>query len=422
MTSSINDLLENLTGEAAAKAPRRPRPEVWRLGFIVPDMARLWRDDGPLLEALVQEGFELHVIGHDPAHVEPRLAARGILTRTLPPCEPLWRGIAALPAIYPLLQGYLIEHPMSLIHVEGEPLLSLTLWASKLLDEAPLLVGSLRGTSRLERELLPEQLPEPLRQLGERAIDGHWGHLSQRLDLMLTTSREELDALHERGRVAPQKLEAWPAGSGYDAERFAMDLPGVPRGELARQMSQLPEAWREVIGVAAHHLSKEEEALLSQVIRRLARERPEVGWALALPEAVAARLARLAPEQVRRVVPGDQGMPIFYGAIDLLVSPRLSARVATTLLEAQAMGVPVVALDAEQTRAVLSGGQSRVDAEYDQSTALFEGVKALLARDAASRRALAEEGATHVSARFTRERAHAQLLALYDRLLSRRYA
>lgn len=423
--TSIQDLLANLTSEQANYERVAARPETWRVCFVVPSAARLWRDDQHLLLGLVQHGFEVHVIAYDEGVFEA-MQARGIFTRAIPSCQgSLWRVGLLSPLIYPIVQGYLIEHPPTLVHVEEEPLLLITLLAAGLLDQRPLIVGTWRGKRAFDvvargEALLPAPIVEPLRHV-------YWQQVIERLDIFLTTSREELEAIMARITTPEhRKLEVWPGASGYDARHVDPERRDLPSREELREMGEIPTSWRHLIGVAGD-FEEDLDALL-ELIEATAKKLPGAGWILARPtgvktsgESLEARLEKVR-ERVVVLEPGELGMPLFYALSDLFYVPRKRTdRIATVALEAQAMGVPCVVHDVGLNAIFVEDGETGAVLLPAASPGhTLEAITRLLLDEDHLVRAgeLAKKRARNL---FSRHAAHEQLMGLYDRLLSRRY-
>ena len=426
--ASLNDLLANLERHTERVAPRS-RPETWRIHFVVPSASKLLRDDGALLSALAEEGFKVHVIAHDEGAFE-QLERRGVITCALPRCEPLARGLLLAPLIYPILQGHLIEHAPALIHVEQEPLISLCALASKLLDEPPALIATLRGRRAPPSEALLELSPRLLAATAatSRLERRYWSYLGEHVEAFLATSRFELQGLINDTPFPNAKLELWQGGSGYDASHFDPDRADLPTKQELREMAGVPKRWTTLIGLAGD-LGRSDAELLSLVITRLERLAPEAGWVIAktpgspLPEPLKPHLNG----RLLALEPGEHGMPLFMALSDLWCSARRTERLDMSALEAGAMGAPCVAFKTRHHRALLSSPEAarliRLPAPDEPmeraAERLAEPLAALVKDDAL--RAEMSARAKRAARTSSRRAAHAQLMTLYDRVLSRRY-
>lgn len=427
-SSSIHDLLANLTSERAQYSEVAAPPETWRVCFIVPSAAKLWRDDRELLLGLSQHGFEVHVIAHDEGVFDQMLAS-GIRTCTMPsPRGSLWRAGLLIPVLYPIVQGYLIEHPPTLIHVEEEPLLCLTLLATRLLESMPLLVGTTRGkpalpeemSHALEQGIVPETLVEPLRHV-------YWQQILERLDIFLTTSRDELERIMARtSSPAHRKLEVWPGASGYDARHVDPERRDLPSRQELRQMGEIPGSWRYLVGVAGD-IEQDLDAL-EALISNDASMPDGVGWLIAKPatssrygDLLEARLGKMH-DRVMLLEPGELGMPLFLALCDLLYVPRTrSHRIATIALEAQAMGIPCIVHDVGLNHVYVEKDQTGVVLPAGASLERVREAIAFSLQDEARRDRWSRAAMKRARTLFSRQSAHEQLMSLYDRLLSRRY-
>lgn len=116
------------------------------------------------------------------------------------------------------------------------------------------------------------------------------------------------------------------------------------------------------------------------------------------------------------------GMRPDVGAIlrdvaDLLVTSAREEALGLNVLEAQALGVPVVATDIPGHREALDDGRSAVLVPPDAPDALADALVAL-ADDPARRVALAAAGRANVAARFAMARYVREFTALYEEMLA----
>ena len=423
--TSINDLLEQLNTQGQGQE-KLARPDVWRICFIVPNAARLWRHDGALLRGLRKHGFQVHVIAHDEGVFE-QMEMEGIVTCMIPAVDHFLRGVFGAPALYPIIQGHLIEFPPSLIHVEQEPLISLTLLALKLLESEPLVLATLRGLSD-PVERVQEYLPALFEHLVEPVQLTYWQFVLERLDMFLTASREELEHTMARvGQREHRKLEVWPGASGYNASHVNPDRSDLPTREQLREMGEVPSEWTHIIGVAGD-LEKEQERLVKSV-EMLAKKAPSAGWIIATPSEstpwVKSLKKRLKSFE-RHIVwlePGELGMPLFYALSDLFYVPRQDERIATVAVEAQAMGVPVVCFDAGLNALYVENYETgyvlAIEGEHDVRDAIDKLVYLIENEEVLS--SFSDAAKVRAPRLYSQEQAHDQLMRLYDRLLSRRY-
>jgi glycosyltransferase involved in cell wall biosynthesis len=103
-------------------------------------------------------------------------------------------------------------------------------------------------------------------------------------------------------------------------------------------------------------------------------------------------------------------------ALDVLVLPSLSEALGLVLLEAGALGVPVVATAVGGIPEVVEDGVTGILVPPGQPDALADAVTRLL-RDPERARAMGEAGRARVEREFTLERTIAGHLAVYESLL-----
>jgi glycosyltransferase involved in cell wall biosynthesis len=119
-----------------------------------------------------------------------------------------------------------------------------------------------------------------------------------------------------------------------------------------------------------------------------------------------------------RIVEDCRDMPAAYMLADVVVSassePEGFGRV---IVEAQAMGRPVVATDHGGARETVVPGVTGWLVPARDPVALAEGIGAALSLTPADRSRLARRAIAHVAARFTRERMCAKTIAVYEELL-----
>ena len=106
-------------------------------------------------------------------------------------------------------------------------------------------------------------------------------------------------------------------------------------------------------------------------------------------------------------------------ALDVYVQPSVMEALGLAVLEAAAMGLPVVASDVGGLPEVVRSEETGVLVHPADPDALARALNALL-NDRARRERLGSAGADMVSRRFTRTRMAAETFAVYERLLSSR--
>jgi glycosyltransferase involved in cell wall biosynthesis len=103
-------------------------------------------------------------------------------------------------------------------------------------------------------------------------------------------------------------------------------------------------------------------------------------------------------------------------AFDVFVSSSLAEAFAMVILEAMAAGVPVIATDIADNRAVVADGESGLIVPPADPASLAKAMK-FLAQEPATRRAFGEAGRSRWSARYTVDAMVSQYAQLYDQLI-----
>lgn len=186
-----------------------------------------------------------------------------------------------------------------------------------------------------------------------------------------------------------------------------IDFSGVQsRSRLAPQWRamltsrlQLPPALRLLaIGRATDGASQRSFRLLAEALASL----PPLEWCLVIAGAgqdwdATARLLRTALPNRVRVMPiaGEEDVLMLLGACDLLVWPAVGEAYYDIALEAQAMGVPVVAGNSPGMADAVVGGQTGMLVKTDNAAAIGNAVSFLL-RQPQFVRGYAERGPANV--------------------------
>lgn len=213
-------------------------------------------------------------------------------------------------------------------------------------------------------------------------------HDVNQIDRLLAVSHATRDWHIEQGVDAERVVVQY---NGVDLEQFA-PRPAKGRGKLQKELGIAP-ASRLIGNVGQLGLRKGTEKVLESALL-IADEFPDVHWVLAgerhseKEEAIAfeAELHRLASEPpikgrvhfVGRVT----DMPSWMADLEILVHAARQEPLGRVLLEACAMGLPVVATDAGGTREVL--GDTGCIVPIDDAQAIATSLRRLLSDPASS--------------------------------------
>jgi glycosyltransferase involved in cell wall biosynthesis len=131
-----------------------------------------------------------------------------------------------------------------------------------------------------------------------------------------------------------------------------------------------------------------------------------------------AAIERLGLVGMFRVVEDCRDMPAAYMLADLVVSASTDPEgFGRVIVEAQAMGRPVVATDHGGARETIMPGLTGWLAAPSDPAALAEAIKEALSLDAAERSAFARRARAHVAAYYTRELMCSRTIDIYEEVL-----
>jgi len=242
-------------------------------------------------------------------------------------------------------------------------------------------------------------------------------------DLVIAISQHIADLVPRRYRIDPSRVRLVPRG--IDFEVFD------PARVNASRLVQLAQSWRlpdgmPVVMLPARLARWKGQLVLVEALARLGRK--DIRCLLVGADqgrrgyrrAIEARIAALGMEAVVHLVEHCNDMPAAYMLSDVVVSastdPEAFGRV---MVEAQAMGRPVIATDHGGAReTVLEGPTGRLVPPGDAG-ALAAALSATLALDGRVREQLAPLAITHVRANFSKEAMCAKTLAVYGELYAR---
>ncbi|MGH8032172.1 MAG: glycosyltransferase [Luteimonas sp.] len=227
-------------------------------------------------------------------------------------------------------------------------------------------------------------LPSPVLRFAARALSRR---LCGGVDHLIVPSREIADVLKHYGIDTPSTL--LPTG---------LDLGEFAGGDGARFRSQYGIAADRPVLVTVSRLALEKNiAFLLQVVKKLAKDIPDVLFVIAGEGPDAERLKKLSlslglHDNVRFFGNLDRRTSLLdcYRAGDAFVFASPTETQGLVLIEAMALGVPIVSTAVMGTATVLAGARSAVVSDEDVD-AFADHVAALL-RDPPRRAALAAAG------------------------------
>ena len=358
------------------------------------------------LDAARAAGFAVHCVSGPGAYLET-LAHDGYpvhevpLTRLVRPDEDL-RALAALVRLFR-------RERFDLVHTHTPKTALLGQLAARI-ARVPRVVNTVHGL------LSHDDVPQPKRA-ALAAID----HVTCALSTaVLSQSREDVERAVERRMCRQSRIRH--LGQGIDLARF----------DRARVLAKGKDALRARLGLPVH-------GLVVAIVARFTREK---GY----PEffAMARRLAQshadahfvvvgtsIRERDTLRVSPADQGlsgrltvlvdrddMPEIYAAADLVALPTHREGFPRSLVEAGAMGIPVVSTAIRGCREAVADGETGLLVPVGDVDALYHAV-ALLAADPARRLRMSETATRRARLEFDERRVCERVLALYGELFAR---
>ena len=229
-------------------------------------------------------------------------------------------------------------------------------------------------------------------------------------DCTIAVSRAVARALARRGaplwrvRVVP---------NGVDLARIDRHVSGAAI-ETARVLAGW-RPWRPTVGVVARR--KDHDVLLRSLA---ALEQPLTLTLLGVePDAELLALAAAAPRHTVRCVPFRPDVLAFYRVFDAVVLPSRSEGLSQALLEAMALGLPVVASRAGGNVDLVSHGDDGLLVAPRDPTAFADALARLLG-DVGLRRRLGEQARRTSRERFSMQRTAALTDRAYRIALARR--
>jgi len=258
-----------------------------------------------------------------------------------------------------------------------------------------------------------DDVPEP-RRAALAVVDHVTCALSS---AVLSQSREDVERAIERHMCRASRIRH--LGQGIDLARFdrarvlaqgqhALRVPlGLPRTAL-------------VIAMVARFTREKGYPEFLAMARRLARSSPDLHF-LAVGTSIRERdTVHVAPSDALRgrltVLIDRHDMPEIFAAADLVVLPTYREGFPRALVEASAMGIPVVATDVRGCREAVVHGETGLLVPAGDVDALCAAVTTLAA-DPARRARMSETAMRRARIEFDERRVCERVLALYAQLL-----
>lgn len=228
------------------------------------------------------------------------------------------------------------------------------------------------------------------------------------------------------------------ADYGLDPARLRVIQRGVdlslfdPDRVTAERLIRLSERWRipdgvPVVMLPARVTKWKGHGLLIEALAKLERGSchclmvGEDGGRRSVKAALEPKIAKLGLTPHVHFVGRCDDMPAAYKLADVVVSASLDPEpFGRVMIEAQAMGRPIVAADHGGARESVLPGDTGWLFRPGDPDALAEGIRTALTLDPADRDRLAERAVAHVREHFSRYQMCARTLAVYSELLDER--
>jgi glycosyltransferase involved in cell wall biosynthesis len=334
--------------------------------------------EGPLVEPLGREGFRVHVVPN---------------SRRIDPLADL-RTLRAYAALF-RREGY------DLVHTHNPKVNLLASLAARVAG-VPRVVSTVHGLYSHD---------------GQRPwVRGVWRGFeaaSARLaDLVLCQSAEDVRTAR-RARIVPDD-RLRPLGNGVDLARFAPERFGADDRAAVRRRAGVAPGER-VVGFVGRLVREK------GVLELVAAARARRGWRVWLvgPDERGAKADALPPASLAapnvRWLGLQADMPPLYAAMDVVVLPSWREGFPRTLLEASAMGRPVVATRIRGCREAVEPGETGLLVPARDPGSLREAVDALLG-DAPRRRRLGRAARARACERFDEQAVFERIHRAYREL------
>ena len=357
------------------------------------------------LDAARDAGYEVHCVSGPGAYLA-ELAADGFPTHAVPLTR-LFRPAADVRALAALVRLFRRER-FALVHTHTPKTALLGQLAARLAG-VPRIVNTVHGL------LSHDDVPEP-----RRAVLALVDHATCALSTaVLSQSREDVERAIARRMCRPGIIRH--LGQGIDLARFD---PGrvlmAGRDELRARLG-LPVRGL-VIAMVARFTREKGYPEFLELARRIAAEREDVQFLVvgtSLHERDAVHVSGSAEGLGGRltVLVDRHDMPEIYAAADLVVLPTPREGFPRTLVEASAMGVPVVSTRIRGCREAVADGETGVLVPLGDAAALHRAVTALLA-DPDRRARMRTTAIRRARIEFDEQRVCERVLALYRRVLA----
>ena len=332
------------------------------------------------------------VCSHGPHLARVRLQAATATAFDIP------RRLAPLGTARLLVQlvRHLRAHPYTIVHTHNSITGALGRLAARLV-RIPLTIHTTHGFHFHEHMSAAARAPFVAAE--------RW--LTRWCDVLLAQSREEFEDIRRR-RLRP-RFGAYHIGNGIDLRRF-------------RSRAAAPQNPRPVVLVVGRLEPVKNHGMLFRALTQLRAAIRPVVWLVGegpCRERYEADVAQAGLEDDVRFLGYRYDIPALTAAADVAVLTSIKEGMPRALMEAMAVGVPVVATDVKGTREVVCHEETGFLVPLDDAAALAARLDELL-RAPALRARLGARGSVYARRHFDEDRIVHRLLEIYRFALSAR--
>lgn len=264
--------------------------------------------------------------------------------------------------------------------------------------------------------LFHDQMPSRQREAGRLAE--RWTALFA--DHLLFQSREDWTVALELRLKKPERLH-W-VGNGIDLERFNLDGTEPARTHVRAELGL--HQTQTVIGTVGRLVWEKGYRELFAAAETLCRHHPEIRFLVVGPAEEGQQRDAVPEEEIKKLARRGyitfaghrDDMPELYAAMDLFVLASYREGIPRALMEAMAMGLPVIATNIRGVRELVEDRVSGLLIAPRNSATLAEAIEGLL-RDPHRRTALGRAAQCRAQTHFSEKAVHERFLAILQRIM-----
>ena len=243
-------------------------------------------------------------------------------------------------------------------------------------------------------------------------------------DTVFLTNQDDVSTATELGICRREQIRLLPGDVGIDLTKFSPGLTdGAALGRMRQALGLPPDAL--TIGFVGRLVREKGLIELFRAFRQILDHVPNA-WLLVVgpydgdkPDAISPKVAEEHGIASRSIFTGRRSDTVdLYGLMDIFVLPSYREGLPLSVMEAQAMGLPVVTTNARGCREAIVPGQTGMMVPVRDSEALVVALLSL-AQNAGLRRAMGEAGRRLAQQRFDQRLAFEIVEHEYARLLKR---